>query len=48
MRLGITEIDKHPIAHVLGDKTIEPADRVGDAPVISADNLAQILRVIAR
>ena len=27
MRLRIAEIDQHPVAHVFGDKTVEPADR---------------------
>jgi hypothetical protein len=48
MRLRIAEIDQHPIAHVFGDKAGEPGDRVGDAAVIGADDLAQILRVVAR
>ena len=37
MRLRIAEIDQHAIAHVLGDKAGEAADRVGDGAVIGAD-----------
>ena len=29
MRLRIAEIDQHPVAHVLGDKAVEAADRLG-------------------
>jgi len=41
----IAEIDQHPIAHVLGDKAVEAADRIADRAVI-ADQLAQILWVM--
>jgi hypothetical protein len=45
MRLGIAEIDQHPVAHVFGDKAGEPRHRRGDAAVVSADDLAQILGI---
>ena len=48
MRLRIAEIDQHPVAHVLGDKAVEAADRLGDGAVVGADQLAQILRVKTR
>ena len=47
MRLWVAEIDQHPIAHILGDEPGERGDRVGDAAVIGADHLAQILRIEA-
>ena len=31
MRLGIAEIDQHPVAHVFGDKSVKAGDRLGDA-----------------
>ena len=45
VRLGIAEIDQHTVAHVLGNKTVEADDRIGDAAVVLPDQLAQILRV---
>jgi hypothetical protein len=45
--LGITEVNKHTVAHVLGDKSSKGRDVVGDAAVIGADDLAQILGVEA-
>ena len=48
MRPRIAEIDQHPVAHVLGDKAVEAADRIGDGAVVVADQLAQILRVKTR
>ena len=48
MRLGIAKIDQHPIAHVFGDKPGEAGDRVGNAAVIGADDLTQILGIEAR
>ena len=45
MRLRVAEIDQHPVAHVLGDKAVEAADRLGDGAVVGADQLTQILRV---
>ena len=48
VRLRVAEIHKHPIAHVLGDKAAEAGDRLGDAAMIHADDLAQILGIQAR
>ena len=47
MRLGITEIDQHPVTHILRDKAGEAGHGVGDAAVIHADQLAQILGIEA-
>ena len=48
MRLRIAEINQHAVAHVLGDKPAKAADGVGDAAMIGADDLAQILGIEAR
>ena len=48
MRLGIAEIDQHPVAHIFGDKAGKAGDRVGDAAMIRANDLAQILGIEAR
>ncbi len=48
MRLRVAEIDQHPVAHVLGDKPGEAGDSVGDAAVVSPNDLAQILRIETR
>ena len=48
MRLRIAEIDQNPVAHVFGDKAVEAGDRVGDAAVVGADHLAQILGIKPR
>ena len=48
VRLGIAEINEHAVAHVFGDKTAKAADGVGDAAVVGADDLAQILGIEAR
>jgi hypothetical protein len=47
MRLWVAEVHQHPIAHVLGDKAVEAGDRVSDATMIRADDLAQVLGVQA-
>ena len=47
MRLRIAEINQHAVAHILGDKAAKAADGVGDAPVVGADDLAQILGIEA-
>ena len=46
IRLRMAETDQHPVAHILGDKAVEAADRIGDGAVVVADQLAQILRVM--
>lgn len=47
-RQRIAEIDQDPIAHVFGDKAVEAADRGGDAAMIGADHIAQILGIELR
>jgi hypothetical protein len=37
VRAQVTEIGEHPIAHVLGDKTVEASGRLRNAPVVGAD-----------
>ena len=48
MRPRIAEIDEHAVAHIFGDKAIEPADHLGDCAVICSDDLAQILGIEPR
>ena len=48
MRFRIAEIDQHAVAHILGDKAGKAGDRVGDAAMIRANDLAQILGIEAR
>ena len=48
MRLRIAEVNQHTVAHILGDKTAKAADGVGDAAMVGADDLAQILGIEAR
>ena len=48
MRLGVAEINQHPIAHVLRHKAVETGDCVRDRVVIGVDEVAQILRVKLR
>ena len=48
MGLRITKIGKHPVAHILGDKPAEPADRPGRRSMVRADHLAQILGIEPR
>ena len=44
----VAEIDQHAVAHILGDKAIEPRDNRRHRAVIGADQVAQILRVELR
>jgi len=48
MSFRIAEIDQNAVTHILGDKAGEAGDRVGDAAVIGADDLAQILGIEPR
>jgi hypothetical protein len=48
MRLWVTEIGQHAVAHVFGDKPIEAADDLGDRSMIGTDDLAQIFGIEAR
>jgi hypothetical protein len=45
MGLGIAEVHQHVVAHVLGNKTVEPTDGLRDAFVISADHGTQVLGI---
>jgi hypothetical protein len=46
IRLGISEINQHAVAHILGDKTAKAADGVGHAAMVGADDLAQVLGIV--
>jgi len=48
MRLRVAEIDENAVAHVFGDKAVEPGNDLGDRAVIRADDLAQILGIEPR
>jgi hypothetical protein len=45
MRSRVAEVDQNSVAHVFGDKTIEPGDRISNSPVVCSDDLAQILGI---
>jgi SAM (Sterile alpha motif) domain-containing protein len=45
VRLRVTEVDEHAVAHVLGDEAVEAAYRLCCAGVIAADDLAQVFGV---
>ena len=47
MRARIAEIDQDTVAHVLGDKPIEPGDDISDSAVIRGDHVTQILGIEA-
>jgi hypothetical protein len=48
MRLRVAEIGQNAIAHQFGDIAAEPRDRVADAGVIGAEDVAQLFRVEPR
>ena len=48
MGLWVAEIDQYAIAHVPSDKAVEAADRLGDAIVVRAQNVAQVFRIEPR
>jgi hypothetical protein len=48
MRPRIAELNQDAVAHVFGDKSVEPGDDFSDGAVIGADDLAQILGVKPR
>jgi hypothetical protein len=48
VRPRVAEVHQHPIAHVLGDEALEAGDRLGDAAMIDADDLTQVLGIQAR
>ena len=47
MRSRVAEINENAVAHVLGDKAVEPGDHLCDGAVIRGDDLAQILGIEA-
>jgi hypothetical protein len=48
MRSRVAEIDQDTVAHILGDKAVEPRNDLGDGAMIRADDLAQNLGIEAR
>ena len=48
MRPRVAEIDQHAVAHIFGDKAIEPGDDFCDGAVIRGDDFAQILGIEPR
>jgi len=48
MRLWVTEIGEHAVAHVFRDEAAVSADRLAHRAVIGADDLAQVLGIEAR
>ena len=44
----VTEIGQDTVTHVLRYKTVEPTNRLRDAPVVGADHVAQILGIEPR
>jgi hypothetical protein len=48
MRLRIAEINQYAIAHVVGDKAVEPGNNFGYSVVICGDDLAQIFGIEPR
>src|SRR5262249_25636409 len=48
MRLGVTEINEHPIAHILRYEPAEALHDLCDAFLVGRDNLAEVFRVHPR
>ena len=48
VRMGIPEVDQHPVAHVLRDEAAEATHGLRDALLIGRNNLAEVFRVHAR
>ena len=48
VRLQVAEISEHPVAHIFGDKSVEPDDRLGDGAVISSEDVAEVFWIDAR
>ena len=44
----VTEINQHAVAHIFGDKTIEPGDDLRHGAVIGSDELTQIFPIKTR
>jgi hypothetical protein len=47
MRLGVAEVDQHPVAHELRDETAETPHGLGHALLVGRDDLAEVFRVHA-
>jgi hypothetical protein len=47
-RLRVTEINQRAVAHISGDKSVEPPQNFPYAPVIRCDYLAQVFGIEAR
>ena len=45
VRLGPSEVGKHPIAHELGDMTLEPVHHPADTIVVGAEDVTQLFGV---
>jgi hypothetical protein len=45
VRLRVAEIDQHPVAHILGDKSGKAADRLRYAAMVYADHLTQVFGI---
>jgi hypothetical protein len=45
VRMGVAEVDQHPVAHKLRDETAHATDGLGDARLIGRNDLAQVLPV---
>src|SRR6516165_10959150 len=45
MRPRVAEIRENTVAHVFGDKAVEPGDHLGDGAMIGGDDLTQILGI---
>ena len=48
MRLWPTKVDQHAVADVAGDEAVELPDGGGDAGLVAADHLAQVLGIEPR
>ena len=44
MGLGVTEVDQHPIPHVLRHEPAEALHGLGNTLLVAADNLAEVFR----
>ena len=45
VRMGVAEVDQHPVAHELRDETAEATHGLRDARLIGRNDLAEIFRV---
>ena len=44
----VTEVNQHAVAHVLGDEPVKARDGLGDALLVGADDVAQVLGIKPR